>query len=447
MRPFHLLIIAGAALVLPAGAPAMDLPIRTWELDNGARALYVHRPQLPMVTVQVDFGAGSARDPENRPGLAALTFNLLDDGAGDRGADAFARALDGLGAKLATGSDRDRGWVRFSLLSEAETVRQGGELLGEVLAEPRFVEQALERERRRQVTGIRKDREDPHQVAIKAFYRAVYGDHPYAHPPEGTIEGLRRVERGDLKDFHGRHFVGRNATVAVVGDLGAERARSLLRRTVGRLPAGEPPEPLPEVPQQESGEQVFVERDISQAHVLMGQPASERGAPDHFPLLVGNYSLGGGGFSSRLMEVVREEHGLSYSVFSTFQPLARRGPFLAGLQTRGDRLGKALGLLREEVASFVADGPTAKELEAAQKYLTGSFPLRIDSNQKIVDYLAMIGFYGLETDYLERFTGRVEAVTRPEIRRSMAERLDPERMVTVIVGGPAARDSLDEGER
>jgi zinc protease len=123
--------------------------------------------------------------------------------------------------------------------------------------------------------------------------------------------------------------------------------------------------------------------------------------------------------------------------------MARRGPFIAGLQTRNDKLGKALDLLEEEVARFVADGPTADELEAAQKYLTGSFPLRIDSNRKIVDYLAMIGFYGLDTDYLARFTRRVEAVTRPAIRQSMAERLDPQRMVTVIVGSPAARETLD----
>ncbi len=182
---------------------------------------------------------------------------------------------------------------------------------------------------------------------------------------------------------------------------------------------------------------MFIQKDVTQAHVLLGQPGTVRGAADYFPLLVGNYSLGGGGFSSRLMSVVREEEGLSYSVFSTFRPLARRGPFVAGLQTANRNVPKALSLLRKEVARFLEEGPRPEEVEAAKRYLTGSFPLKLESNQDIVGQLLTVGFYGLGEDYLDTYLQRVRAVEAGAIRRTMRARLEPGRMVTVIVGrGP-----------
>ncbi|HKL78263.1 MAG TPA: pitrilysin family protein, partial [Gammaproteobacteria bacterium] len=275
----------------------------------------------------------------------------------------------------------------------------------------------------------------PQRVAIKAFYRAVYGDHPYGHPSDGLPKHIRGLGTDDLRAFAERHFVGENATIALVGDLSRDEAERLLQATIGRLPAGEAPAPLPAVPALDGPQEIFLQREVSQAHVLMGQPGTERGAADYFPLLVGNYSLGGGGFASRLMGAVREEEGLSYSVFSTFHALARRGPFVAGLQTANAKVPKALGILRDEVRTYVAEGPTGDELDAAQKYLTGSFPLRIESNQDIVGQLATMGFYDLGMDYLDRFTERVRAVDQAAVRQAMGERLNPERMVTVIVGG------------
>jgi zinc protease len=430
-------LLALGGLILGAAAPANaaeSVPIQTWRLDNGARVLFVHRPQLPMASLRVAFDAGSARDPEGEYGLSALTARMLDEGAGEMSPDAFARKVDELGIKFSASNSQDTLAVQVTSLTEAETTRRAWDLLARVLTEPAFPERALKRERQRQLVGIRRDEEDPQRVAIKAFYRAVYGDHPYAHPSDGVPAQVRKLERPDLAAFADDHFVGENATIALVGDLTREEAERLLVETLGRLPAGEAPEALPPVPSLEGPREVFVKRDTAQAHVLMGQPGAERGAKDYFPLLVGNYSLGGGGFASRLMGAVREEEGLSYSVFSTFHALARRGPFVAGLQTANAKVEKALGILRSEVATYVADGPTADEVEAAQRYLTGSFPLRIESNQDIVGQLTTMGFYGLGMDYLDRFRERVRAVDGAAVRKAMGERLDPDKMVTVIVG-------------
>ncbi|MFB6261833.1 MAG: M16 family metallopeptidase, partial [Thiohalorhabdaceae bacterium] len=420
-----------------AGAdPETDyqVPIETWSLDNGARVLYVHRPELPMMSLKVAFDAGSARDPAGKFGLSALTARMLDQGAGDLSADELARRVDNLGLRFGAGNGRDQLSVRVTSLTEGDTTAQAWDLVTTVLTEPAFEPVALARERSRLLTAIKRDKEDPQQVAVKAFYRKVYGDHPYAHPSEGEPDGLKAIERSDLEAFAERYFVGRNATIAVVGAMKPKAVKALLAETLGRLPAGEAPAALPEVADLEGPQEVFIEKDVSQAHVLMGQPGTTRDAEDYFPLLVGNYSLGGGGFASRLVGVVREEHGLSYSVFSTFAPLTRRGPFVAGLQTANDNVPKALSLLQGEMADFVREGPTDDEVDAAQRYLTGSFPLKLESNQDLRGQLATMGFYGLGTDYLERYLARVRAVEPGDIATAMAERLDPERMVTVIVG-------------
>jgi len=430
-------LIALGTLVLGAAVPAHaaeSVPIQTWRLDNGARVLFVHRPQLPMTSLRVVFDAGSARDPEGKFGLSALTARMLDEGAGEMSPDAFARKVDDLGIQFSASNSQDTLAVQVTSLTEGETTQRAWDLLAQALTEPAFPERSLKRERQRQLVGIRRDEEDPQRVAIKAFYRAVYGEHPYAHPSDGVPGQVRKLERPDLAEFAANHFVGQNATIALVGDLAREEAERLLAKTLGRLPGGEAPDPLPPVPALEEAQEVFLKRDVAQAHVLMGQPGAEWGATDYFPLLVGNYSLGGGGFASRLMGAVREEEGLSYSVFSTFHALARRGPFVAGLQTANAKVEKALGILRSEVATYVAEGPTADEVEAAQRYLTGSFPLRIESNQDIVGQLTTMGFYGLGMDYLDRFRERVRAVDGAAIRQAMGERLDPDRMVTVIVG-------------
>jgi len=304
-----------------------------------------------------------------------------------------------------------------------------------VLRAPTFAPDDLERVRQNTLIGLRQDEESPSTVAKKSFYRAVFGNHPYASDPSGTEASVGTLTPDDLKAFHARYYTGANAVVAIVGALDRPAAESLAERVVGDLPRGERPPPLPEVAELAAGAAQRIVFPSSQTTVMAGQPGMRRGDPDYFALYLGNHILGGSGLVSLLMEEVREKRGLSYSTYSYFLPLAQPGPFLMGLQTRNDQADQAREVMIDTLKRFIAEGPTADELTAAKKNLSGGFPLRIAENSDIVAYLAVIGFYGLPLDYLDRFVERIEAVSGEQIRDAFARRVHPDRLAIVTVGG------------
>ncbi|MBK1708747.1 MULTISPECIES: pitrilysin family protein [Marichromatium] len=428
----------GALLLCAAGLVQATPEIQTWETDNGARVLFVAAPGLPMVDLRLAFDAGSARDGA-RPGLASLTAAMLAQGAGEWDADTIASRLEGVGAEFGSGVDRDIFSVSLRSLTREPALDTALDTLTALLAAPRFPAVDLERVRENRLVALRQQQESPRTQASRAFYRAIYGDHPYAEDPSGTAEGVGAITRDDLVAFHQRYLVGANAVVAIVGALDRAGAERLAERVVGVLPRGEAAPALPEVAALEQAAQRHIAFPSSQTAVLVGQPGMRRGDPDYFALYVGNHILGGSGLVSQLMHEVREQRGLSYSVYSYFLPLDRPGPFLMGLQTRNDQAEQAIAVMRETLERFIAEGPTEDELDAARRNITGGFPLRIDSNGDIVQYLAMIGFYDLPLDHLARFAERVEAVDAAQIRDAFARRVDPERMVLVQVGGGAGQ--------
>ena len=423
---FAWLLAAGAAQAMPA--------IQHWMTENGAGVYFVPAPELPMVDVRVVFAAGSARDAA-LPGLAGLTNGLLDKGAAGLSADAIADRLEGLGAQLGSGSLRDMAWVSLRSLNDAAHFEPAVELMMDVLARPDFNQRDIDRERERTLVALRQSEQQPDDIAEYHFYAAIYGQHPYASRPIGTEASLKRIARADIKDFHTRYYVAANATIAIVGDIDRPGAERLARRLSAGLPAGQPAAPLPAVKLLTKASEERIFHPSTQTHVLIGAPGIDRNDPDFFPLYVGNHILGGGGLVSQLYEEVREKRGLSYSVSSAFIPMQKKGPFMLGLQTRNDQLEEALGVLRETLQRFHDQGPTKEELEAARKNITGGFALRIDSNSKIIQYLAVIGFYGLPLDYLETFNDKVMAVTPGQIRDAFQRRVHPDEMATVIVGG------------
>ncbi|NKN32833.1 M16 family metallopeptidase [Marichromatium bheemlicum] len=436
----------GALLLCVAGLVQATPEIQTWETDNGARVLFVAAPGLPMVDLRLAFDAGSARDGA-RPGLASLTAAMLAQGAGEWDADTIATRLEGVGAEFGRGVDRDIFSVSLRSLTREPALDTALDTLATLLAAPRFPATALERVRENRLVALRQQQESPRTQASRAFYRAIYGDHPYAEDPSGTAEGVSAITRDDLVAFHQRYLVGANAVVAIVGALDRAGAEQLAERVVGALPRGAAAPALPEVAALAQGMQQRIAFPSSQTAVLAGQPGMRRGDPDYFALYVGNHILGGSGLVSQLMHEVREQRGLSYSVYSYFLPLAQSGPFLMGLQTRNDQAEQAITVMRETLKRFIAAGPTEAELDAAKRNITGGFPLRIDSNGDIVQYLAMIGFYDLPLDHLARFTERVEAVDAAQIRDAFARRVDPERMALVEVGGGAGQTArADEAE-
>jgi zinc protease len=431
------LALLTGALLTRAG-PALATPeIQTWQTGNGARVLFVAAPELPMLDLRVVFDAGSARDGE-RPGLASLTAAMLTQGAGPWDADALAERLEAVGAQLGASADRDMTAVSVRSLTSQPAQDRAVETLAAILSAPRFAPTDLERLRSIALTALRQDEESPSTVAQKALYRQIFGAHPYGRDPDGTEESLRALTGDELKAFHARYYTAANAVVAIVGALDRPAAEALAERAVGKLPTGARPAPLPEVQAMAAPATERIPFPSSQTTVLAGEPGMRRGDPDYFALYLGNHILGGSGLVSLLMKQVREQRGLSYSTYSYFLPLAKPGPFLMGLQTRNDQAEQAQAVMIETLRRFVAEGPSELELAAAKRNLTGGFPLRIAENAEIVAYLAVIGFYGLPLDYLDRFTDRIESVTAPQVRDAFARRIHPDRLAVIAVGGGAA---------
>ncbi|HMM55483.1 MAG TPA: pitrilysin family protein [Candidatus Desulfobacillus sp.] len=420
-------------LFLAAAAQAVAGPrIEHWRAPSGAQVFFVESRAVPVIDVQIDFPAGDAFAPADKAGLAGLVRGLLDAGTGELDENQLADRLADTGAILGGGTDLDRASVALRSLSAPREREAALELLRLLLQQPVFPAAVLEREKARAIAAIREADTRPASIATKRFFAALYPGHPYGQ--SATAESVGRIGREDVVAYYRARYAARGATVSIVGDLARAEAEALAQRLTEGLPAAASGDVLPEVAPPAPAI-LRIEHPASQAHILLGQPALRRGDADHFPLFVGNYIFGGGGFASRLMKEVREKRGYAYSVYSYFQPQKQPGPFVIGLQTRRDQAGAALEVVERVLRDFLARGPDEAELRAARRNLADGFPLRIDSNGKLLEYVAMIGFYGLPLDYLDDFPRKVEAVTAADIRAAFARHVRPEALVTVIVGG------------
>jgi Predicted Zn-dependent peptidases len=413
--------------------------IQHWVTGKGVRVYFAETHEIPMVNMRVLFDAGSSRD-DQKAGLALLTNALLKEGAAGLSADQISQGFENLGAVYDSGANRDSAAVSLRSLNDPELLEKAIENLKRVISQPDFPDAAFERERNRALTVIKGKQQSPADLASDAFYASVYGDHPYAAPPEGTESSVQSIAVADVRSFHRGYYVARNTIIALVGDLDRPGAERFVDQLTADLPAGKKAPALPEVRALDSAKTVRIDYPSTQTHVLLGQPGIRRTDPDLFPLYVGNHVLGGGGMVSRLFEKIRESRGLSYNTYSYFFPMQQAGPFMAGLETRTDQAEESLKLLHQQLQEYVQNGPTDSELEAAKKNLTGGFPLRIDSNKDIVEYLAMIGFYGLPLDYLDTYNQNIMSVTAARIKQAFRKKLSPDRLVTVLVGQQAAGD-------
>jgi zinc protease len=440
MRINRLLIVFGllAAFVI-SGAAVAGPEIQHWRTSNGAKVYFVPAPELPMVDMRIIFDAGAARD-DGDDGLALITNGLLAEGAGGLNADVIAERFESIGAEFGNSSHRDMATLSLRTLSEPQFFDPAVELFNTILTQPDFPQKAYEREHNRLVLGLQQRKQSPGALASEAFYKAVFRDHPYHSQPSGNEESVNKLSIEKLKAFYKEYYVASNAVFAVVGDVDRAGAEALAERVFKGLPEGMPAKPLPKVEPLTKAKEIRIEHPSAQTHILMGQPGMSRGDPDYFPLYVGNHMLGGSGLVARLADEIREKRGLAYSTYSYFTPMRRKGPYTIGVQTRNKSAEETLKVLRETVRRFVEEGPTAKELEASKKNITGGFPLRISSNKKIIDYIGMIGFYGLPLDYLDTFTSKVEAVTIQDIKDAFTRRVHPDTMVTVLVGGMSTGD-------
>jgi len=432
--------LAAAALLLCGIPAALATPhIQHWQAASGARVFFVEDHDLPMLDVAVDFPAGSGFGTAENSGVAGLTNAMLALGADGMSEDDIARTMADIGAQMGGRFEPDRAGMTLRTLSSAAERNQALDVLARVLQHPLFAEAVLAREKARLIAGLKEAETKPESIADKAFSRAIYGTHPYALRASGELGTVEKIQRADLDAFYREHYSAKGAVVAIMGDVTRAEAEAIAQKLTAQLPPGGASATVPPVEMKIKASEQRIVHPATQSHILLGAPGMSRTDPDYFPLYVGNYILGGGGFVSRLMNEVREKRGLAYSVYSYFMPMQQPGAFQIGLQTKKEQADQALQLVRTTLRDFVAKGPTEKELTAAKQNIIGGFPLRIDSNRKILDYLSVIGFYGLPLTYLDDFTAKVDKVTVAQIRDAFRRHVNPDAMATVIVGAPETK--------
>ncbi len=431
-------------LLSPAAALAI-LPIQHWQTSNGARVYFVENRDIPMLDLSIDFAGGSGFDRAEKPGVASMTNRIMRLGAEGMTEDEIASKTADVGAGISGRLDSDRAGLSMRTLSSRAEREQALEVYTRILHKPLFPQQAFDREKTRLIGALKESDIQPGTIAGLTFNRLMYGTHPYALRASGDVESVGKITRDDLTAFYRRHYVARNAVVAIMGDLSRDEANAIAERVTTGLPQaqvqGEAAPVLPPVDAKPEKVTRLIAHHASQSHILIGTIGIARGDPDYFPLFVGNYVLGGGGFASRINDEVRQKRGLAYSSSSYFSPLAQKGSFVISMQTRKDQAQEALDVTMKTLRDFVANGPTVKELADAKTNLVGGFPLRIDNNRKIHEYLAVIGFYKLPLTYLDEFIGNVERVTLADIKRAFAARVDPEKLITVVVGSEASENA------
>lgn len=436
-------LLVGAAAIFIHSFALAAIPIQHWTQASGAQVYLVESPAIAMVDVEIDFDAGSRRDPPEQAGLASMMAGMLDKGVRAKGPDpaldenTLSEAWADLGAQFGAGASADR--LNFSLrsLTDPDLLDKAVALAAREIAEPSFPEPIWQRERQRVQAALKESYTRPGTVIGRAYAKAVYGAHPYGY--EMTEATLAHISVADMRAAHAAGVVACRARISMVGAVTRAQADAIAKRLLSRLPqvpcASLPPLPeVAEVAPLTQPAEIRLPFDAAQAHVLIGQPGFKRADPDYFALTVGNYILGGGGFVSRLTNEVREKRGLTYGVSSHFSPGLHAGSFTVGLQTRPDQAAQAVELVRQVVSDFVAKGPTGAELQAAKDNLIGGFALRIDSNRKLLGNIAGIAWNNLPLDYLDTWTQQVDKVSVADIKAAFARKLQPEKMVTVILG-------------
>ncbi len=412
-------------------------------LDNGLRIIMVEHHELPTVAVELLVGSGSAHDPQEMPGLAYIVSKLLREGTRSKTSLEISEEIDFIGGTLRVDCDYDSTSVSSTaLIKHFKTILN---LLSEVARYPSFEPQEIESKRDEAVTSVLRESDNKRTIAGRHFSEMLYGTHPYNHPPIGTTDGLKAVTRGDIMQFHNRHYLPNNSILTVVGDIEPEGILAAIEDTFGDWDAGEIPEPAPPPTPRLVGYKIrLVDKPgLTQTEIRVGHLGIKRMDPDYFPLLLLNRILGEGP-TSRLYTNIRAERGLSYGVRSRFEARRLRGPFYVRTFSKNETALEALWLVLDELRKMKSNGVTAEELAGAKSYYIGHFPLGLETPAQIASKIIDQEFYGLPEDFLEKYLENIRAVTMEDVNRAAERFLDPENLVIVLVS--RAEDTLRDAE-
>lgn len=432
---------AGAVLLFAPAAQAMT-KIERVVSPGGIEAWLVREPSVPLIAMEFSFKGGANQDPAGKPGVAYMTAAALDEGAGDLDAKAFQARAERNAVELSFRASRDE--VRGSLKILSNRQKEGFELLKLALTQPRFDQEPVERIRAQMLTALKRETTSPNDIGSRLWWRTAFPNHPYSLPTNGTLDSVPTILRDDLTSYTGRVLARDNLKVGVVGDIDAKTLATVLDQVFGSLPAKAQLQPVPHVRPELVGKRLEVQLDVPQTVVAFGGHGIPRKDPDFIPAFIVNHILGGGSFTSRLYNEVREKRGLAYSVYSYLLPLDAAALFMGGTQTRADKANEAVGLIEDEIKRLAQNGPTSDELEKSKSYLRGSYALNFDTSTKIAGQLVQLQVDDLGIDYWERRNGLIDAVTLEDVKR-VANRLLNGGVLFTVVGRTQSTNTAKQG--
>lgn len=429
-------VFAALAFLLLAVRPSEATEIQRVISPGGIEAWLVEEHTVPLVAMNFAFAGGSSQDPQGRLGTANMVSALLDEGAGDMDAQAFQRRAGELALRYNFDAGRDEFFGSIRVVEE--NIDEGFDLVRLALTAPRFDEDAVERIRGQVLSSLRDDLSEPNTIAGRAWMAAIFPDHPYGRPQEGTLDTVAAISPADLAAFVKANFARERLHIAVVGAIDAKRLGPLVDRVFGGLPDKAQLVPVADIEPVQGPFETVIDTDIAQTVIQFGGPGIDRHDDDFMAAYVLNHILGGGTFTSRLYDEVREKRGLAYSVYTYLYPLKHAALYAGGVATRADRAAQSLSIIREEIARMAKDGPTQEELDKAKAYLKGSYALRFDSSSKIAGQVLGIQLDRLGIDYFDRRNGLIDAVTLEDVRRAAERLFGSGAPYVTIVGSKAA---------
>ena len=459
MKKLSLLLTISALLIIACGGggdqvpafkggaageltPVKLPPIESRVLDNGLKIVTVEHHELPVVSFRLMVKSGSAQDPLGKAGVASITASLLTKGTKSRSATDIADEIDFVGGNLNSSSDWDRCRVTSQVLKKHFDT--GLDLFADVILNPVFQKSEIERLRKRKISSYINDKDDPANLCNEYFGIALYGDHPFGYEESGTGETLAKISRADITGFYKSNFVPNNAMIVVAGDITPEEAFAAIEGKFGSWKQKDVSKPeLPEAAKPAGYKIVLVDRpDATQSQIRIGHFGIARSNPDYFNISLMNYILGGGGFSSRLMKIIRSEMGLTYGISSSFSSRLDAGPFKIGTFTKNESVGDAIGETIKQIRKFQGSLPDAAELDDAKSYLNGSYPMRFETPDRIAGQLMSVELYQLGENYISTYRDKVQAVTLEQVQAAAKKYVDPDNLVIVVVG--KAEEVLDQ---
>ncbi|MGQ3892103.1 M16 family metallopeptidase [Legionella sp. CNM-4043-24] len=428
-----LITLAVLAFSIHHGACAAQFKTERWQTAKGARVVFYKAMDVPMLYINVAFAAGSAYDG-NTFGISALTAQLLNQGSGSLNSSQMAEKLADVGAQYNSETSRDMTVLQLKTLTKPDALNQAVDTLSMIINKPAFRQDAFNRQKNQQLIAISREQESPDSVANIVFFNKLYQNHPYAHAINGNANSVRALTIRQVRDFHKRYYAGSNAVIVLAGAIDSDKAHQIAEQLTQGMEKGEPAAAIPKANRQRSREDVIVPYPSSQNSLRLGQIGISHDDPEYFPLMVGNYILGGGSMTSRLSQEVREKRGLTYGISSQFIPMPGDGPFIISLSTKNSQTSTALQVTEETLAGFLASGPSEEELMAAKQYMVGSYPLSLASNGDIASILLRTSFYNLPEDYLDTYIARVENVSVADIKKAFDSHIQQNDMLLVSVG-------------